>query len=146
MGEHWPLVGLAALLGSVLALSACGATESPERREVGEVESALRAAGLQICAAPAPGEPPADADGEEAFDVAIACGDEDDHAVVSLIEWPDSEARDNALRRFEVATHPTTRSHGITWALGRYTVSVSGQRDDAVVERVADAMDGLGAS
>lgn len=146
MGEQRPLVGLAALLGAALVLSACGATESPERRNVGEVESALRGSGLRICSAPAPGEPPANADDEQAFTVAIACGDEDEEAVVSLIAWPDSEARDAALRRFEVPTHPTTRSHGTTWALGQFTVSVSGEREDAVVERVADAMRNLGAA
>lgn len=146
MGELRPLVGLAVLLGAALALSACGATESPERRNVGEVESALRGSGLQICSAPTAGEPPANADDERAFTVAIACGDEDDQAVVSMIAWPDSAARDAALRRFEVPTHPTTRSQGVTWALGQFTVSVSGQRDDAVVERVADAMRNLGAA
>jgi hypothetical protein len=146
MGEQRPLVGLTVLLGAVLALSACGATESPERRDIGEVESALRASGLEICDTPSAGEPPENADDEQAFTVAIACRDEDDEAVVSVIAWPDGEARDNALRRFEVQTHPTTRSHGITWALGQFTVSVSGERDDAVVERVADAMDSLGAA
>jgi hypothetical protein len=146
MGELRPLVGLAVLLGAALALSACGATESPERRNVGEVESALRGSGLQICSAPTAGKPPANADDERAFTVAIACGDADDQAVVSMIAWPDSAARDAALRRFEVPTHPTTRSQGITWALGQFTVSVSGQRDDAVVERVADAMSNLGAA
>lgn len=146
MREQRPLVGLAALLGAVLALSACGATESPDRRDVREVESALRGAGLEICSAPSPGEPPENADDERAFTVAIACGDEDDQAVVSMIAWPDSEARDAALRRFEVPIHPTTRSQGVTWALGQFTVSVSGQRDDAVVDRVADAMDRLGAA
>ena len=145
MGEH-QLVGLAGLVGVVLALAACGATDSPERREVGQVQSALRAAGLEICASPSAGDPPEGADDEDAFTVAIACGDEDDRATVSVIAWPDSEARDNALRRFDVRTRPTTRNHGITWALGRFTVSVSGERDDAVVERVADAMDSLGAA
>jgi hypothetical protein len=146
MGEHWSLVGLAALLGAALALSSCGATESPQRRTVGDVESALRGSGLEICSAPSAGEPPSNAEDERAFTVAIACGDEDDEAVVSVIAWPDSEARDAALRRFEVPTRPTTRSQGVTWALGQFTVSVTGQRDDAVVERVADAMDGLGAA
>lgn len=146
MGERRLLVVLAALIVAVLALSGCGATESPDRREIGELESALRAAGLRICAAPEVGDPPEGADDEQALSVAIDCGDEDDQAAVSVIAWPDSEAGNNALRRFEVPTHPTTRSHGITWALGQYTVSVSGQRDDAVVERVADAMDSLGAA
>jgi hypothetical protein len=146
MGGQRPLVGLVAIVGAVLALAACGATESPEPREVGEVESALRDAGLRICTSPDAGDPPEGAEAEEAFTVGITCGDDDDLATVSLIAWPDSEARDNALRRFEVRTRPPTRNHGITWALGQFTVSVSGERDDAVVERVADAMDRLGAA
>ncbi len=145
MGEH-QLVGLGGLLAAVLSIAACGAAESPERREVGQVQSALRAAGLEICATPAAGDPPEGADDEDAFTVAITCAEEDNRAAVSVIAWPDAEARDNALRRFEVRTRPTTRNHGITWALGRFTVSVSGERDDAVVERVADAMDRLGAA
>ena|SRR3712207_3665773 len=146
MGEQRPLVGLAAIVGAVLALAACGATESPEPRDVGEVESALRDAGLRICTSPDAGDPPEGAEAEEAFTVGISCGEHDDAATVSIIAWPDSEARDNALRRFEVRTRPPTRNHGITWALGRFTVSVSGERDDAVVERVADAMERLGAA
>jgi hypothetical protein len=137
------LVGLAVLaaLGS-----ACGETKSPDRRAVGDVESALRDAGLQICGTPDTGDPPEDADSEHAFVVAVECGDEDDRAVVTVIAWPDDEARDAALRRFEVYSRPTTRSHGTTFALGQFTIGVSGERDDAVVERVADAIDGLGAS
>jgi hypothetical protein len=146
MGEQQPLVGLAAIVGAVLALAACGATESPEPRDVGEVESALQDAGLRICTSPDAGDPPEGAGAEEAFTVGISCGEHDDAATVSIIAWPDSEARDNALRRFEVRTRPPTRNHGITWALGRFTVSVSGERDDAVVERVADAMERLGAA
>ena len=146
MGEQRPLVGLAPIVGDVLALAACGATESPEPRDVGEVESALRDAGLRICTSPDAGDPPEGAEAEEAFIVGISCGEHDDAATVSIIAWPDSEARDNALRRFEVRTRPPTRNHGITWALGRFTVSVSGERDDAVVERVADAMERLGAA
>jgi hypothetical protein len=136
------LVGLAVLAA---ALAGCG-TESSQRRGIGEVESALRVAGLRICATPDTGKPPENADRERAFVVAIDCGDEDDQAVVALIEWPDDDARDAALRRFEVYAHPTTRSHGTTFALGRFTISVSGERDDAVVGRVAAAMDDLGAS
>jgi hypothetical protein len=137
------LVGLAVLAA---ALSGCGETESPQPRTVGEVEAALRTAGLQICETPDSGEPPESAEREAAFVVAIDCGDEDDQAVVNVIAWPDDEARDAALRRFEVYTHPTTRNHGTTFALGGLTVGVSGEHDDAVTERVADAMDTLGAA
>jgi hypothetical protein len=137
------LAGLAVLAAVALG---CGDSESSEERTVGEVESALRAAGLQVCGTPDAGEPPEDADREEAFVVAIECGDEDDQAVVTIVAWPDDAARDAALRRFEVYSRPTTRSHGTTFALGRFTIAVSGERDDAVVARVADAMDRLGAS
>ena len=79
------LVGLAVLAA---ALPGCG-TESSQRRGIGEVESALRTAGLRICATPEAGKPPESADRERAFVVAIDCADEDDQAVVAVIEWPD---------------------------------------------------------
>jgi hypothetical protein len=138
---------VAALLGAVLATAACGGDgTAPEGREIGEVRSALTAAGLEICDAPESSRATEEAEREQALVVALACGEDDDQAVVELIAWADEEARDAALRRFAVQTRPNTRNHGTTWELGPLTVSVSGERDDAVVDRVADAMDSLGAS
>ena len=111
-----------------------------------DVKPALRAAGLEICEGPESSRVTEDAERERAFVVAIACGDVDNEAVVELIAWSDDEARDVAARRFVVPTHPNTRNHGTVWELGSVTVTVSGERDDAVVDRISDAMDELGAS
>lgn len=136
-----------ALVLVVIALvaGACGGGEDRPLASSADVGSALRGEGLEICAESglwAPKEAVAGA----AFTVALACGEDDDQAVVEVIEWPDEPARDAALRRFEAQSRPSSANHGTTWALGPLTVHVEGERDDAVVERVADAMDQLGAS
>ena len=134
-----------ALVVSALIAGACGGGEKGPSSSPADVESALRGEGLKVCAESglwAPEEAVAGA----TFTVAIACGEDDDQAVVEVIEWPDEGARDAALRRFEGQSRPSSANHGTTWALGFLTVHVEGERDDAVVERVADAMDELGAS
>jgi sugar phosphate isomerase/epimerase len=140
------LTAVAALLGAVLAATGCGDDGESTGQRLDDVKPALRAAGLEICEGPESGRVSEDAERERAFVVAIACGDVDDEAVVELIAWSDDDARDAAARRFVVPTHPHTRNHGAVWELGLVTVTVSGERDDAVVDRVADAMDDLGAS
>lgn len=128
----------AALALVVIALSsgACGSDEYLPVLEPEQIERALRDEGLEICAAE-PGR---------TITVALSCGEDDDQAVVEILEWPDAAARDAALRRFEVQSRPSVANHGTTWALGLLTVHVEGERDDAVVERVAGALEGLGAS
>lgn len=129
----------------VLIAGACGGGEDGPLSSPADVGGALRGQGLEICAESglwAPKEAVAGA----TFTVGITCNEDDDQAVVEVIEWPDAAARDAALRRFEVQSRPSSANHGTTWALGQLTVHVEGERDDAVVERVADAMDQLGAS
>jgi hypothetical protein len=133
------LVVIAAIAG------ACGGGEEGPLSSPADVRDALGGEGLEICEEGglyAPKEAVAGA----AFTVAIACGEDDDQAEVAVIEWPDTGARDAALRRFEVQSRPSSANHGTTWALGHLTVHVEGERDDDVVERVASAMDRLGAS
>ncbi len=125
----------AALALLALGLAACGAEYVPVYDPV-QVERALRGEGLEICAS-GPGR---------TLTVALACGEDDDQAVVEILEWPDEAARDAALRRFEVQSRPSSANHGTTWELGLLTVHVEGERDDTVVERVADALNRLGAS
>jgi hypothetical protein len=137
----------AALALAVIAViaGACGGGEDAPLSSPADVGRALRAEGLEICAESglfAPQEAVAGA----AFTVAVACGEDDDQAVVEVVEWPDEAARDAALRRFEVQSRPGGANHGTSWALGFLTVHVEGERDDAVVERVAAAMEQLGAS
>ncbi len=131
----------------VLLMVACGGEEPFEQRGLSEIETALEGAGLEICeTVESPGEVTENAVDEQVLVVALSCGEDDDQAVVELIAWPDEAARDAALGRYEVQTRPYVRNHGVTWALGQFTVDVSGERDDDVVERVAAAMYGLGAS
>jgi hypothetical protein len=137
---------LLALVALVLPVSACGGGERAERRQLTEIPSALAAEGLVICEEIEPGTTTETAEDELAFTVAIACGEDDDQADVAVIEWSDETAREAALRRFDVQSRPPARNHGITWALVLFTVHVSGERDDAVVERLASAMARLGAS
>jgi hypothetical protein len=103
-------------------------------------------AGLQICETLESTRTPASAERERAYTVALSCEEDDDLAVVEVIAWPHGGARDAALRRDEAQSRPQARNHGTTWALGQLTISVAGEFDDDVAERVAEAMDGLGAS
>lgn len=122
----------------------CGGERS-EPAELAEIPPALEAAGLELCETLEADAAGANALDRRAFVVGRSC-DEGDLAVVEVVAWPDEAARDRALRQFEVQTRPSSRFHGVTWELGLLTVHVEGERDDAVVERVADAMDRLGAS
>lgn len=137
---------LLVLVALALIAAACGGDEQAERRDVSQIEPALTAEGLTVCARIEPDPVTEGAVDELVLTVAISCGEDDDRADVAAVEWPDEAARDAALRRFEVQSRPSSANHGTTWALGPLTVSVSGERDDAVVERVADAMERLGAS
>ena len=134
------------LAAAAVPLAACGGAdgEAAPRFDVGQIEEALRGAGLEICGS-APAMENEGAEGEHVIEVALSCADEEDATVVDVIDWPDEEARDHALRRFEAQDRPPSRNHGITWALGTATVHVSGPRDDEAVERVAAAMEQLGA-
>jgi hypothetical protein len=134
----------AVLLGIALVAGAC-ANEDATAYEPGDVELALREQGLAICGA-SELDPPEPAEAQAAFTVALSCEEDDDLAVVEVVEWPDNDARDAALRQFDVQSRPSSANHGVTWELGPLTVHVEGERDDAVVERVAAAMTSLGAS
>jgi hypothetical protein len=128
-----------------IALAGCGGGKL-ERKQVADVKSALRSAGLEICETGAPDEPPETAEDEQSIAVAVSCSDDEDEATVVLIAWPDRGARDAALRRFDVQSRPSAQNHGNTWAYGQFTIHVSGERNEDAVDRVVDAMDALGAS
>ena len=57
--------------------------------------------------------------------------------------FDDAEARDGAARQFEALTRP--RSDGVVWTWGPYTLFANGARDDAVMERITEALDQAGA-
>jgi sugar phosphate isomerase/epimerase len=135
----------AASAAAALALAACSGGGQTPVYDLGQVEDALRRAGLAICATSTPSRLIEITEGEWLLEVGRSCAD-GDTAVVDVIAWPDEAARDHALRRFESQSRPVARNHGTTWALGLFTVHVSGERDDDAVERVAQAMRRLGAS
>jgi hypothetical protein len=135
-------LGLAVI---ALVAGACGGGEDGTLSSPADVRGALHGEGLEICAESGLWAPKEAVSGA-AFTVGLPCGEDDDQGVVEVVEWPDAAARDAALRRFEVQSRPGGANHGTAWALGFLTVHVEGERDDAVVERVADAMERLGAS
>jgi hypothetical protein len=133
-----------ALAVLTMALAACGGGKL-EQRQFADIEAALRAAGLEICETAQP-EEPATAEDEQVIAVASSCAEGKDEATMVVIAWPDREARDAALRRFDVQSRPSAQNHGNTWAYGQFTIHVSGERDEDAVALVVDAMDALGAS
>lgn len=134
-----------ALLALTLTLAACGGGKL-ERKRLSDIEAALRNAGLEICETAVPDEPVENAEDEQLISVAVSCDDDQSRATVVVLGWPDATARDAALRRFDVQSRPSAQNHGITWAYGQFTINVSGERDEGVVDRVVAAMDAIGAS
>lgn len=142
-------LGLVALV--LLVAAGCGGEPAFEERGVDEVERALESAGLTICGV----ETTPDDDlvenalGQTAFVVfAGGCGygdAADDFALVDVIAWPDQGARDEAIRRFEAQSRPSSQSHGVQLAYGQFTIDVSGSRDEDVSDRAVDALVELGA-
>lgn len=134
-------VALAGLLAT-LTLVACGRSDFGTDADPADVEAALSAQGVEICEslrteADLPG-----AVSERRYDVAIDCEDRDgSEAAVVVTTFEDAADRDGAARRFEVTGRPT--GSGAVWTLGPLLVRVGGDRDPEVVDRIADALDGL---
>lgn len=129
---------------AVVALAACGGEPAFEERAVGEVQRALESAGLTLCGveqAPAD-ELAANATAQTTFSVGLDC---DDVAVVQVVAWPDRGARDEAIRRFEAQSRPSSQSHGLQLAFGQFTIDVSGARDEQASDRAVEALTELGA-
>lgn len=136
-----------ALAMTALALAACGGEPAFAERSADEIQQALEGAGLAVCSA---ATLPADERVENAVEqrvltVALACGDNDEDAVVDVVAWPDESARDEAIRRFEAASRPSSQNAGVQLAFGQFTIDVTGSRDEDVTERVLEALDELGA-
>jgi hypothetical protein len=143
------LLASGALLTAVVFLTACGGEPAFTERSADEVRQALEQAGLEVCTereVPA-GDVVENAAGELAFVVAFRCdGDEDERAVVNLVAWPDQDARDEAIRRYEAASRPSSQNAGVQLAFGQFTIDVTGSRDEDVTRRALEALDGLGAA
>jgi hypothetical protein len=140
---------VAAVATALLALTGCGGEPAFTEHSAGEVRQALEGAGLEVCdelTTPA-GDVVENAVAERAYVVAFRCaGDEDERAVVNLVAWPDQDARDEAIRRYEAASRPSSQNAGVQLAFGQFTIDVTGSRDEDVTDRVLEALDRLGAA
>lgn len=107
-----------------------------------EVEAALDAAGLQVCAAAeVPDGLANQAVTSRTYEVALRCSA--DPVAVVVDRFATARARDAAVRRFESLVRP--RGSGVVYTLGDTVVSVPGSGDDGVRERLGAALGAAGA-
>lgn len=129
--------GLLLVLGA-----ACSSGRAPfEPRTVAELQLALVRDGLERCGRPISLAPANQAVERQAIAVARDCHEGVATLVVDRFE--SAEARDAAARAFEAQARP--RVDGVLWTWGPFTILVTGPRDDATLDRVADVLDRLGA-
>lgn len=133
------------VIAAALGLAACGGEPAFEKRSFDDIGRALEGAGLELCDTTTPDTLVENATAERSFDVALDCADRDQVTSVDVIAWPDQGARDEAIRRFEAQSRPSSQNHGVQLAYGQFTIDVSGTRDEDVTSRVVDAMNTLGA-
>ncbi len=125
-----------------LCAAGCGSRDEFEPHTFDEVQTALVHEGLQVCdVRPTDGHANQAVAGRE-FRVAFDCAGDDDATVV-VDEFANAEDRDAAAHNFEVRVRP--RAYGAVWTYGPFAILVSGPRDDAVEERIIDALDRIGA-
>lgn len=143
-------LGLVALI--LLVAAGCGGEPAYEDRRLGEIERALKGAGLTICGVDMTSQDDLveNAASQTTFFVyAGPClygdGADDEDVIVTVIAWPDQGARDEAIRRFEAQSRPSSQSHGVQLAYGQFTIDVSGSRDEQASDRAVDALVQLGA-
>jgi hypothetical protein len=133
----------AVLAVGAVAAAGCGLADHAEPASFADVRAVVADAGLRVCdetstEARAPG-----AVEEHRYDVAFACGDDDDEAVVVATAYEGEEDRDGAVVRYQ--SQPLPHALGALWTLGPLTVRVSGDRDPAVVDALTEALDEAGA-
>lgn len=134
----------AVALALVLALVSWAAHDRSEftAGSFAQVEAAIAAAGLTVCArteAPDPLAPGAVA--SRTYDVGRGCGGDTATVVVDRFATP--AARDAAAQRFESLSRP--RGSGVVYTLGDTTVSIRGSGDTAVQEALDPALRAAGA-
>lgn len=141
------VLAAAALAGAALVLAACGGEPTFEERSADEIRQALEGAGLVVCRTRTVPEEDLieNAVAERVLTVAFACGDDRKDAVVNVVAWPDQAARDEAIRRYEAASRPSSQNAGVQLAFGQFTIDVTGSRDEDVTDRVLQALTELGA-
>lgn len=134
---------VAVLALAALALAACTARAEFDDRSFDAIEPVLDSDGLHVCRTVETPEGLANqAVKSVTYEVARDCDGEDTVDVV-VDEFDSADARDAAIRGFEVQTRP--RASGAAWTFGSTTVFVLGTADDDVYERITQALDALGA-
>jgi hypothetical protein len=133
----------AALVLTALAMAACTARAEFDERSFEAIEPVLDSDGLHVCrTVETPDGLANQAVRSATYEVALDCAGEDSVDVV-VDEYDSADARDAAIRGFEVQTRP--RASGAAWTFGSTTVFVLGTADDDVFERITQALDALGA-
>lgn len=108
-----------------------------------DVERTVRDAGLEICSTARDRDGLANqAVASRVYRVGEECPSDD---IVRLVvdRFDDEEHRDGAARQFEVLTRP--RGDGVVWTWGPLTLFATAEHDDAVMDRLTDALDDAGA-
>lgn len=125
-----------------LLLAGCGTdTSTPRDGGRAEVERAVRAAGMRVCASERSDPPPA-ARAQRTYIAAEACpADPDDDVFLDVTEWDDERARDDATSR-ALATGRRAAHVAAVRTLGLLTIEISGPRSgdlaDELLDRLAD--------
>ncbi len=136
------VVASVAVLAGVLA-GCSGPAGFDERVGYRDIERTIARAGLEVCSVDRDPEGMAnEATDSRVYEIAASCPSED---VVRLVvdRFDDEEARDGAARQFEVLSRP--RGDGVVWTWGPMTLFATAEHDDAVMDRLSDALDEAGA-
>lgn len=130
---------VAATLG---LLAACGSRDAFEPKSFTEIDRALADEGLEVCSTTETDGHANQAVAGREYVVATDC-ESDDQVTLVVDEFSQREDRDAAARNFEAHIRP--RAYGAVWTFGPFAILSSGPRDDAVEERITDALDRMGA-
>jgi hypothetical protein len=137
------VVGVAGLV-ALACLGACSGRASFSRgQSFADVERVVRRADLEICSTSRhPTGLANQATASRVYRIARSCPSDD---VVRLVvdRFADATARDGAARQFEVLGRP--RADGVVWTWGPFTLFAAVEHDDAVMNRLTDALDAAGA-
>lgn len=128
-----------ALAAVVIAAAGCGRADYGSDVSFDDVTDTIGLAGLEVCSTTTSDTPPPDAIEERAYVVDADCGDDEGRALVVATAYDSEGDRDAAAQRFEVQSRPPAQ--GAIWTFGRFTVRVSGDRDDDAVDALTDALD-----
>jgi hypothetical protein len=128
-----------------VGLAACGdRPEFDEPVSFRRVERTLTRGGLDVCRTLRHPDGFANqAVATRTFVLAADCSS-DDRVRLVVDRFDDADARDAAVRNFEVLVRP--RGDGAAWTWGPLVLHARGERDDTVMERIGEALDGAGAA